>query len=291
MEAKDNQSVVSQVATVVNIPGYEIKEVLGRGGMATVYLAEQQSIGRQVALKVLYPDHSDPSFSDRFLREARIISKLAHPNIITIYDAGIHQGCHYMSMEYIAGKNLREARDKLTRKHKIAIIKQVAQALDFAGGKGYVHRDIKPENVMLHSDGRAILTDFGIARGQETQKGLTQTGKTIGTPYYMSPEQTKGLNVDHRSDIYSLGVVLFQALAGYVPYDGPSVVALGIKHISDPIPPLPKGLEIFQPIINIAMSKDPKHRYQTAGEFLMALYRSKSKSDNTRSIVTKRNDY
>jgi len=273
MEAKENQSVASHVATVVNIPGYEIKDVLGRGGMATVYLAEQQSIGRQVALKVLSPDHSDPTFSDRFLREARIISKLSHPNIITIYDAGIHQGCHYMAMEYIRGKNMRDARDDLSRREKISIIKQMAQALEFAGSKGYVHRDIKPENIMLHDDGRAILTDFGIARGQETNQGLTQTGKTIGTPYYMSPEQTKGVSVDHRSDIYSLGVVLFQVLAGYVPYDGPSLVAIGIKHLSEPIPPLPAGLEIFQPILNICMSKDPAHRYQTAGEFLAALNR------------------
>lgn len=271
MEAKENQSVASHVATVVNIPGYEIKDVLGRGGMATVYLAEQQSIGRQVALKVLSPDHSDPTFSDRFLREARIISKLSHPNIITIYDAGIYQGCHYMAMEYIRGKNMRDARDDLSRREKLNIIKQMAQALEFAGSKGYVHRDIKPENIMLHDDGRAILTDFGIARGQETNHGLTQTGKTIGTPYYMSPEQTKGVTVDHRSDIYSLGVVLFQALAGYVPYDGPSLVAIGIKHLSEPIPPLPAGLELFQPILNICMSKDPAHRYQTAGDFLAAL--------------------
>jgi serine/threonine protein kinase len=270
MEANKNSSVASQVATVVNIPGYAIKDVLGRGGMATVYLAEQESIGRQVALKVLAPDHSDPTFSERFLSEARIISKLSHPNIITIYDAGIHQGCHYMAMEYIPGQNMQDAIDKLPRKEKIIIIKQVAQALDFAGSKGYVHRDIKPENIMLHADGRAILTDFGIAR-EQTNQGLTQTGKTIGTPYYMSPEQTKGLSVDHRSDVYSLGVVLFQSLAGYLPYDGPSLVAVGIKHLSDPIPSLPTGLEVFQPIINICMSKDPAHRYQTAGELLSAL--------------------
>lgn len=270
MEAEKNSSVPSQVASVVNIPGYAIKDVLGRGGMATVYLAEQESIGRQVALKVLAPDHSDPTFSERFLSEARIISKLSHPNIITIYDAGIHQGCHYMAMEYIPGQNMQDAIDKLPRKERITIIKQVAQALDFAGRKGYVHRDIKPENIMLHADGRAILTDFGIARDQ-TNHGLTQTGKTIGTPYYMSPEQTKGLSVDHRSDVYSLGVVLFQSLAGYIPYDGPSLVAIGIKHLSEPIPPLPAGLEVFQPIINTCMSKDPAHRYQTAGEFLNAL--------------------
>lgn len=271
MENQPKTSTASQVASVVSLPGYKIIDVLGKGGMAVVYLAIQESIGRRVALKILAPDHTDDTFTDRFLREARIISNLTHPNIITVYDANVHQGCHYMSMEYVPGNSLRESRDKLTRKQKVDVIKQVAKALDYAGKKGYVHRDIKPENILLHEDGRAILTDFGIARSQNATKGLTVTGKVIGTPYYMSPEQTKGIAVDHRSDIYSLGVVLFQALAGYLPYDGPSFVAIGIKHLSDPIPELPRGLELFQPIINICLSKDPAHRYQTANELYDAL--------------------
>ncbi|MCW9024838.1 MAG: serine/threonine protein kinase [Gammaproteobacteria bacterium] len=271
MAVEKSRSVSSHIASVVNLPGYKIKDLLGRGGMAVVYLAVQESIGREVALKVLTPDHSDESFTDRFLREAQIVSRLAHPNIVTVFDAGVHQGCHYMSMEYIPGLNLRQARDTLTRKEKIKLIQQVALALDYAGKKGFVHRDIKPENILQHEDGRAILTDFGIARGMEIQKSLTITGKAIGTPYYMSPEQTKGLKVDPRSDIYSLGIVLFQVLAGYLPYDGASLVAIGIKHISDPVPELPAGLAIFQPIINKAMSKDPDNRYQTAGELAQAL--------------------
>ncbi|MBI1423702.1 MAG: protein kinase [Gammaproteobacteria bacterium] len=267
--AGNNQQ--APITPVVSIPGYKIMEVLGKGGMAVVYLAIQESIGRNVALKILAPDHTDETFSDRFLREARIVSQLTHPNIITIYDAGVQQGYHYMSMEYVPGKNLTEARDALTRKQKVGVIKQIALALDYAGKKGYVHRDIKPENIMLHEDGRAILTDFGIARDQGVSRGLTQTGKAIGTPYFMSPEQTKGLTVDHRSDIYSLGVVLFQAVAGHVPFDGPSLVAIGIKHISEPIPSLPPGMEIFQPIINKCMSKEPDHRYQSASELFNAL--------------------
>ncbi len=271
MTAKNKQTTASHVASVISIPGYEIKDLLGRGGMAMVYLAIQESIGRKVALKVLAPDHTDETFSERFLREARIASQLSHPNIITVYDAGIHNSIHYMSMEYIKGKNFNEARDLLNRKQKVIIIKQIADALDFASKKGFVHRDIKPENILLHQDGRAILTDFGIARTNDVSKGLTETGKILGTPYFMSPEQTKGLQIDHRTDIYSLGVVLFQALAGYVPYDGPSLVAICIKHLSDPIPQLPKGLEIFQPIINICLSKKPEHRYQHASELVNAL--------------------
>ncbi len=271
MTAKNKQTTASHVASVISIPGYEIQDLLGRGGMAMVYLAVQESIGRKVALKVLSPDHTDDTFSERFLREARIASQLSHPNIITVYDAGIHNSIHYMSMEYIKGKNFNEARDLLNRKQKVIVIKQIADALDFAANKGFVHRDIKPENILLHQDGRAILTDFGIARTNDVSKGLTETGKILGTPYFMSPEQTKGLKIDHRTDIYSLGVVLFQALAGYVPYDGPSLVAICIKHLSDPIPQLPKGLEIFQPIINICLSKKPEHRYQKASELVNAL--------------------
>ncbi|MDH5571659.1 MAG: protein kinase [Gammaproteobacteria bacterium] len=272
MAVNKSQTTSSHIASVVNIPGYKIEDLLGRGGMAVVYLAIQESIGRKVALKVMTPDHTIDDFTERFLREARIVSHLAHPNIVTIYDAGVHQGCHYMSMEYIPGLNLRQARDILSRKQKINIIKQIAQALDFAGKKGFVHRDIKPENIMQHEDGRAILTDFGIARGVAGNTSLTLTGKAIGTPYYMSPEQTKGLkDIDPRSDIYSLGVVLFQYLAGYLPYTGASIVAIGIKHISDPVPFLPKGLAVFQPIIDKCMAKQPEQRYQTAGELFSAL--------------------
>ena len=272
MAVQKTPSISSHIATMVNIPGYKIKDLLGRGGMAVVYLAIQESIGRKVALKVLTPDYSDDSFSERFLREAQIISHLTHPNIVTVFDAGVYQGCHYISMEYIPGLNLRQARDTLSAKEKINLIKQVAQALDFAGKKGFVHRDIKPENILQHEDGRAILTDFGIARGMASNISLTVTGKAIGTPYYMSPEQTKGLkDVDPRSDIYSLGVVLFQILAGYVPYDGDSIVIIGIKHISDPVPFLPKELAIFQPMIDKCMAKDPDQRYQTAGELYAAL--------------------
>ena len=271
MTAKKAHTTASKIASVISIPGYEIKDLLGRGGMAMVYLAVQKSIGREVALKVLSPDHTDDTFSERFLREARIASQLAHPNIITIFDAGIHNDIHYMSMEYIKGKNFNEARDLLNRIQKVNVIKLISQALDFASKKGFLHRDIKPENILLHQDGRAILTDFGIAKTTDISKGLTETGKILGTPYFMSPEQTKGLKIDHRTDIYSLGVVLFQALAGYVPYDGPSLVAICIKHLSDPIPQLPKGLEVFQQIINTCLSKKPEHRFQHASELYEAL--------------------
>lgn len=257
----------------IKIPGYKLKQLLGKGGMASVYLAVQESFGRDVALKILAPDMArDKEFSERFLREAQIVSRLQHHNIVTVYDVGIHQGYHYLSMEYIPGQELREAKYDLSKSEIIRIIKEVARALDYAHKNGYIHRDVKPENIMLHENGeRVVLMDFGIARMTQTDMSVTKTGKVIGTPHYMSPEQTKGLQVDHRTDIYSLGVVMFQMLAGRLPYDAETPVAVGIKHISEPIPLLPPGLEMFQTIINTCMSKDPAHRYQSAADLITAL--------------------
>ena len=276
----------------IQIPGYKILRELGHGGMAHVYLAIQESFGREVALKVLSPHLTDDEqFSKRFLREARIVSQLNHPNIVTVYDAGIHGQHHYMSMEYIPGKDLKQLKDSTSREEALRIVKDVASALDFVGKKGIVHRDVKPENIMIHkSDNRVILMDFGIAHGDDVTQGMTQTGKAIGTPHFMSPEQTKGLKVDHRSDIYSLGVVLFQLLSGNLPFDADSAVAVGIKHLTAPIPLLPGGLEIFQPIVNRCLSKEPKHRYQKAEELIAALNNITDEqldSINTQAVVFK----
>ena len=175
----------------LQIPGYKIKSELGHGGMAHVYLAIQESFGREVALKVLSPHLADDEeFSKRFLREARIVSQLNHPNIVTVFDAGKHGKYNYMSMEYIPGKDLRQLKDDVPRKDALRIVKDVARALDFAGNKGVVHRDIKPENIMIHQvDNRVILMDFGIAHLEGTEEKLTQDGAVMGTPAYMSPEQ------------------------------------------------------------------------------------------------------
>lgn len=270
----DAQATVSEsLNPEIQIPGYKIMRELGHGGMAYVYLAVQESFGREVALKILSPQLTDDEqFSKRFLREARIVSQLNHPNIVTVYDAGRQGKYHYMSMEYIPGKELKQLKDSISRKEALRIVKDIARALDFAGSKGIVHRDVKPENIMIHqTDNRVILMDFGIAHGDDVTHGMTQTGKAIGTPHYMSPEQTKGLKVDHRSDIYSLGVVLYQLLAGRLPFEADSAVAVGIKHLTAPIPLLPGGLEVFQPIVNHCLSKEPQHRYQKAAELIEAL--------------------
>ncbi|MGB3609079.1 MAG: protein kinase [Cellvibrio sp.] len=257
----------------IDIPGYKIVSTLGQGGMATVYLAIQTCFDREVALKVMSPHLcSDPSFGERFLREARIVAQLMHPNIVTVYDVGIHEGLYYLAMEYLPGHELKHKRFELTLMESLKVIKDIARALDYAGRKGYVHRDVKPENIMLlNEDGRAVLMDFGIARPSDVASGMTQTGTAIGTPHYMSPEQARGVQVDSRADLYSLGVVLFVLLTGRVPFDADSAVVVGIKHVSEAIPRLPAHLQIFQPIIDRVMAKDPGQRYQTGSELIADL--------------------
>lgn len=259
----------------VQIPGYRIKKILGKGGMATVFLAVQEIFEREVALKVMSPSLAeDPSFGQRFMREARIVSQLVHANIVTVFDVGVHEDWYYLSMEYIPGPDLKQACSQLTLLQKIAVVDDVARALDFAGAKGYIHRDIKPENIILRdAAGRAVLMDFGIARTAEADLCVTQTGTSLGTPHYMSPEQARGQAVDHRSDLYSLGVVLYFLLMGQVPYHAGSAVAIGVKHITEPVPVLPGYLHLLNPIIARLMAKQPEERYQHAADLIGDLQR------------------
>ena len=259
----------------LEIPGYKLIRTLGKGGMATVYLAEQTIFEREVALKVMSKSLADdPAFGQRFFREAKIVSQLVHPNIVTVHDVGVHEDSFYLSMEYIDGGDLRQRRKAkdFDLRQKIATVRDIAKALHYAGSKGYVHRDIKPENIMFHTaDGRAVLTDFGIARTADIDVAMTQTGMAIGTPHYMSPEQAKGKSVDVRSDLYSLGVVFYLLLTDKVPFDGESAVTIGIKHITEPVPLLPHGLDFFQPLINRLMAKKTMNRYQSAMDFIAEL--------------------
>ncbi len=241
--------------------------------MATVYLAIQENFQREVALKIMSPALSqDESFSERFLREARIVSRLVHPHIVTVHDVGIQNGHHYLSMEYIEGQDLKERLPSLNSEQLFRIAKEIARALDYAGRKGYVHRDVKPENIMIHNlDGRAVLMDFGIARAADSASTMTRTGTALGTPHYMSPEQARGDPIDSRSDLYSLGVLLYYMLVGRVPYEAESPVAVGIKHVSAPIPKLPSELSSYQFLIDKLMAKQPDDRYQTGSDVVEAL--------------------
>ena len=263
----------------VQIPGYEIEGEIGRGGMATVYHAVQHSLSRVVAIKVLArgPDDQD-EFARRFKKEGRILASLLHPNIVTIYDIGVSEDNQlFLSMEYLSGGTLRD-RIKLGLSFDSAlhIIRAIAKALGYAHEKGVVHRDVKPSNIMFRHDGTPVLTDFGVAR-VVAAAGLstvhTLTGLTVGSPGYMSPEQAMGQSATIQSDLYSLGVVLYEMLTGYPPYQADHALAVLLQHLHDPIPSLPRKHANLQPILNKLLAKKPAGRYRDIGEFLAALHR------------------
>ncbi|HMB43281.1 MAG TPA: serine/threonine-protein kinase [Luteimonas sp.] len=253
---------------MIEIPGYTVLRLLGHGGMATVYLAQQQSLRREVALKILSSSLAqDATATERFLREARISAKLHHPHIVAIYDVGLHDGVPYMSIAYEPGGTVAQ-KTQLHGDTKFAlhIIRDIAGALDYAHRQGVIHRDVKPENILLRNDGTPVLSDFGIAHAVEAQTGLTREGTSVGTPHYMSPEQLRGEHVDGRTDLYSLGVVFYQLLTGQLPYQGTDGWAIGIQHISSQIPHLPSNLNHLQPFLDAMLAKDPAQRPQTGAE-------------------------
>ncbi len=251
---------------------YRIMRKLGAGGMADVYLAEDQELGRRVAIKILNGRHAnDDQFIERFRREAKNAAALNHPNIVSIYDRGEAEDTYYIAMEYLDGRTLKElivGRGKAPVNVAVEYARQILSALRFAHRHGIVHRDIKPHNVLVDGEGRVKVTDFGIARAGTSQ--MTETGSIVGTAHYLSPEQAKGGEVDPRSDLYSLGVVLYELLTGKTPFEGDTPVEIAMKHLSAaPKPPsklrpdIPPELDM---VILRALAKDPDDRYQSADE-------------------------
>lgn len=266
----------------IQIPGYKILNEIGHGGMATVYLAQQESLERLVALKVMNPSFSaDESFSKRFQTEGKTVAKLTHNNIITIHDIGINESNHYISMEFIEDGDLKNKikQEQISNKQIFSIIRQIASALGHAHKNGFIHRDIKPENILFKDEETVVLTDFGIAKSIAGPSKLTATGTSIGTLYYMSPEQARASELDGRSDLYSLGVVLFEMLAGKVPYDSGDTLAIAYSHVNDPIPRLPDNQLGLQPLLNKVLAKNPANRFQTAEEFISALNKIENNED------------
>ncbi len=256
---------------------YRIIEKIGEGGMATVYKSYQSGLERYVAVKVLPPLHAEqPGFSERFQREAKAIANLHHPNILPVYDYGQEEGYSFIVMRYIEGaRTLKEAMQIPLSLVQVAdLIGQVAAALDHAHQQGVIHRDVKPSNVLMDGDW-ALLTDFGLARMAEVSMKLTGTGVGIGTPAYMSPEQGQGSPVDHRTDIYSLGIILFEMLTRQIPHNAETPFAIVIKRLTEPLP-LPRAInpKIPEPVERVilkALAKAPEDRYQSAGEMAQAL--------------------
>lgn len=262
------------------IGDYVLIRRLGRGGMADVYLAEQKSLQRKVAFKVLHQSlANDPAYVERFKHEAQAAAALTHPNIVRIYEVGTVGNCHYISQEYVEGQNLKQyLTDHSTVSAFMAVttIRQVAAALHKAREQGVIHRDIKPENIMV-KDGEVKVADFGLARinRSDRKQGLTQVGMTMGTPLYMSPEQAEGATVDHRSDIYSLGVTAYHMLAGHPPFEKETAIATAVAHKTEQAVPLGQlrddlPAELVS-VVEKMMEKDPAARYQDCGAIIKDL--------------------
>src|SRR5512133_887495 len=251
---------------------YRIIRKLGAGGMANVYLAEDQELGRRVAIKILDDRHAaDDSFIERFRREAKNAAGLSHPNIVSIYDRGRAEDTYYIAMEYLDGRSLKElivGRGPAPVKVAIDYARQILAAVGFAHRHGIVHRDIKPHNVLVGGEGRIKVTDFGIARSGASQ--MTEVGSIIGTAQYLSPEQARGAPVDQTSDLYSVGVVLYEMLTGQVPFTGDTPLEIAMKHLSEvPTPPSELRPEVphdLDSVVLRALAKDPSERYQSAEE-------------------------
>ena len=257
----------------MEIQGYKILREIGKGGMATVYLAVQESLHRNVVLKILDDvkvDNSD--LGERFLAEGRILASLNHPYIITIYDIGIANDLLYISMEYVEGGDLKQRLElPVSPDEVLDYLSKITSALGEAHKHGIVHRDVKPANILFSDNDTPILTDFGIAKEVDNESDLTSTGIFLGSPNYVSPEQADGQKIDGRADIYSLGCIFYEMLTGNKPYISNSVIDIVIQHKQGPVPKLPEELEEFQPLLDKMMAKQRDQRFAEAGDLVAAI--------------------
>ncbi len=258
---------------------YELEQLVGSGGMSSVYRAHDRVLERDVALKVLHERlNAQQDVVDRFGREAKLVAGLSHPNIVAVIDRGDHDGRPFIVFEFIAGENLKQLVSRtgplpLERALELAI--EIARGLSFAHQKGFVHRDVKPQNVLLNGKGEAKVTDFGIARPLEAQEGETATGTVLGTCDYISPEQAQGRRVEEHTDVYSLGIVLYELLTGQVPFSGDNFVAVAMQHINASPPPVslhrPDVPRRVEAAVEKALAKDPADRFPSMAAFCAEL--------------------
>src|ERR687887_808879 len=282
---------------------YNIERTLGKGAMGVIYEGVDPRLGRRGAIKNILKSHPDggtgQDYSMRFVREAQAVARLNHPNIVQVYDFGEEADIAYLVMEFIRGKELKtffDANERFDLKEAVRIMCELCDALDFAHNAGIIHRDIKPANVMLDAQARTKLTDFGIARVQDSDRASverTQAGTLVGTPAYMSPEQIIGGQIDKRADVFSAGIILYQFLTGEKPFTGSGARANAEKNIPEK-PPLPSSLNdavtpLFDAVVNRALAKDPDERFPSARDLSVALKRALEgkpiEDDSDRTVV------
>jgi serine/threonine-protein kinase len=254
---------------------YELEELVGSGGMSSVYRARDRVLDRKVALKVLHQQFiSEDDYVERFRREARMVAGLLHQNIVTVIDRGEDSGCPFIVFEFVDGENLKQLVNRegpLPVDRAVELAVQIARGLAFAHVNGYVHRDVKPQNVLLNGDGEAKVTDFGIARSLDVKHGVTQTGTVLGTSDYIAPEQAQGQQVDEHTDVYSLGIVVYELLTGELPFSGDNFVAMAMKHINEAPPSVatlrPEVPPRLDAAVARALAKRPEDRFATMADF------------------------
>jgi serine/threonine-protein kinase len=272
---------------------YELLELVGRGGMSSVWRSQDRLLDRTVAIKVLHEQFTqDDEYVERFRREARSVAQLSHPNIVTVIDRGEEDGQQYIVFEYVEGENLKqliEGSGPLPVRDALLLALQMARALGFAHDRGLIHRDVKPQNVLLSEDGQAKMTDFGIARSVDVE-GVTITGTVLGTSEYIAPEQARGQRVDALTDVYSLGVVLYELLTGDVPFHGENFVAVALRHVNEPAPSVLERRPDCPPRVGMAieraMSKRPEERFQSMYELVNELEACLSELDPSSEEAT-----
>ena len=267
---------------------YELEELVGTGGMSSVFRARDRQLERLVAIKILHERYADESeYVERFRREARAVARLTHPNIVTVIDRGEDAGRQFIVFEYVDGENLKELvgrTGRLPLRRALELALAMAQGLAFAHENGLVHRDVKPQNVLLNAEGEVKVTDFGIARSLDVDHGVTQTGAVLGTSNYLSPEQANGQPVSPATDVYSLGVVLWELLTGDVPFPGDNFVAVALRHINEPPPPIRQLRPDVPPrlaaVVERALEKDPRRRFPSMVELAAELRRCLAELDD-----------
>ncbi len=267
---------------------YELRELVGTGGMSSVYKAHDRLLERSVALKVLHEQFgADDAHVERFRHEARAVAQLSHPNIVTVIDRGQQEGRQFIVFEYVDGENLKELivrEGPLDERDAVALVLLIARALAFAHQHGLVHRDVKPQNVLLPEDGEVKVTDFGIARSLDVQGGITQTGTVMGTSDYIAPEQARGAKATAQTDIYALGIVLYELLTGEVPFTGDNFVAVAMQHINEPVPSVRERRPDVSPRLDAAvrraLAKSPRDRFPSMDAFAAELQASLAEPHN-----------